>query len=126
MPLAQANEHRTMGLLQDQVTEWYGVAVTSAEKQAIGRVLSSWSEVKLRSSAFNDRYNDRPRPAPQQRQQARPQPVRRQAPQRSYSNCSQAHAACVAPIYRGRPGYSPKLDLLMKTLYLRPWRQPGA
>ncbi|WP_454164301.1 GmrSD restriction endonuclease domain-containing protein [Gordonia iterans] len=101
---------------QVAVKKKYGLAVTAAEKQAIERVLSNCSEVKLHSSAFNDRYNDQARPAPQQRQQprqqeqTRPQPVRPQAPQSSYSNCSQARAAGVTPIYRGQPGYSPKLD----------------
>lgn len=104
---------------QVAVKKKYGVAVTSAEKQAAGRVLSNCSSVKLHSSAFNERYNDQSRPteqAPQQRQQprqqeqTRPQPVRPQAPQRSYSNCSEARAAGVTPIYRGQPGYSAKLD----------------
>lgn len=104
---------------QVAVKKKYGVAVTSAEKQAVGRVLSSCSSVKLHSSVFNERYNDQGRPterAPQQRQQprqqeqTRPQPVRPQAPQRSYSSCSEARAAGVTPIYRGQPGYSAKLD----------------
>lgn len=105
---------------QVAVKKKYGLAVTAAERQAIGRVLSSCSAVKLHSSAFNDRYNDRARPVPQQprqqdqprqQEQTRPQPVRPQAPQRSYSNCSQVRAAGVTPIYRGQPGYSPKLEV---------------
>ncbi|GAA3963215.1 GmrSD restriction endonuclease domain-containing protein [Gordonia caeni] len=112
---------------QVAVKKKYGASVTSAEKQAVGRVLAGCSSVRLHDSAFSDRYNEqgrrteqspqqRQQPRPQERQQprqqeqTRPQPVRPQAPQRSYNNCSEARAAGVTPIYRGQPGYSPKLD----------------
>lgn len=100
---------------QVAVKKKYRVSVTAAEKRAIERVLSNCRSVKLHSSSFNERYIDRGRQherAPQQRQQPRQQvqPARPQAPQRSYGNCSEARAAGVAPIYRGQPGYSPKLD----------------
>lgn len=37
-------------------------------------------------------------------------PVQRAAPSASYANCTEARAAGVTPLYRGQPGYAPKLD----------------
>ena len=41
---------------------------------------------------------------------ASPRPVTTAAPSASYPNCDAARAAGVAPIHRGEPGYSSKLD----------------
>ena len=48
-----------------------------------------------------------PRPAPK----PAPQPVAQPAPKSaSYANCAAVKAAAAAPLYRGQPGYSSKLD----------------
>lgn len=39
-----------------------------------------------------------------------PAPAPAPAPSASYANCTEARAAGVTPLYRGQPGYAPKLD----------------
>jgi outer membrane biosynthesis protein TonB len=47
-----------------------------------------------------------PKPAPA----PAPAPAPKPAPAATYANCSAAKAAGAAPLYRGQPGYSSKLD----------------
>jgi hypothetical protein len=39
-----------------------------------------------------------------------PAPLETTAPAQGYANCTDAWNAGVAPLYRGEPGYAPKLD----------------
>ena len=51
-----------------------------------------------------------PAPAPAPAPSPAPAPAPAPAPSASYPNCAAARAAGAAPLYRGNPGYSTKLD----------------
>jgi Excalibur calcium-binding domain/Protein of unknown function (DUF1524) len=96
----------------------YGVWVTSAERDAMTRVLSAcptWALPEPGSAATvavlpGNRVQAAPapvQPAPS------PGPVPVQPPPGagvSYANCTAVRAAGAAPIHRGDPGYAPRLD----------------
>lgn len=95
----------------------FGVWVTTAERDAMTRVLGACPTMALPGSgsaptvAATPPSSPRPAPAPVQPAPARPAPVQ-QPPSGSvyYANCTAARAAGAAPIMRGEPGYASKLD----------------
>nr|WP_225536073.1 DUF1524 domain-containing protein [Tsukamurella tyrosinosolvens] len=88
---------------QVEVKHIYGLWVTQAEKDAIARILSS--DCAGTPSTTN---TDMPTPPPSQ---SSPRPIAQTPAQAAtYANCSQARAAGAAPLRRGDPGYSTKLD----------------
>ena len=74
----------------------YHLWVTAAEKQAMIRILSNCSAPEADSPETA--------PAPQAA------PSQTAPSSTTYANCTQARAAGAAPLYRGQPGYSAKLD----------------
>lgn len=99
---------------QVQVKAKYNLWVTQAEKDAIARVLSDCGGAPAPAPAA-------PAPAaaapPVQQPAPAPAPLVAPAPapapsgaSGSYANCAAARAAGAAPILRGEPGYSSKLD----------------
>jgi hypothetical protein len=81
---------------QISVKATYGLWVTRAEHDAMARVLGSCPDQAVESSAFTPKPAPAPAPAP--------------APDVYYANCAAVRAAGAAPLYRGQPGYAPKLD----------------
>lgn len=106
---------------QFEVKLKYGLWMTQAEKNAIARELASCNSsptlapVPAAAPAPNTAA-PAPAPAPPVREQAPapgPAPAPAPAPSGagvSYANCAAARAAGAAPIMRGEPGYSSKLD----------------
>ncbi len=87
----------------------YGLWVTSAERDAMTRVLRTCPSMRLPGPGSASTLAAVPRaaqPAPA------PAPAPVPAPPASvyYANCTAARAAGAAPIHRGDPGYAPKLD----------------
>ncbi|MFM1723583.1 excalibur calcium-binding domain-containing protein [Rhodococcus sp. PAM 2766] len=105
---------------QVEVKAAYGLWVTQAEKDAIGRVLGDCGAPSLGATSAPAPASTTPTPlAPPAtaavRQQApEPAPVVAPVAPRGdsvhYANCAAARAAGAAPIYAGQPGYSSKLD----------------
>ena len=86
----------------------YGVWVTTAERDAMTRVLATCPTMPLPGPGSASTVATLPRaatqPAPQQPAPAPP------AAGVYYANCTAARAAGAAPILRGQPGYASKLD----------------
>ena len=80
----------------------YHLWVTAAEKQAMIRILSNCSAPEADSP--------KPAPAPQTAPPEAVAPPQVAPSSTTYANCAQARAAGVAPLHRGQPGYSAKLD----------------
>ena len=97
---------------QFEVKLKYGLWMTQAEKDAIARELASCTGSP--APAPVPAATVAPAPAPPVREQApAPAPAPTPAPSGagvSYANCAAARAAGAAPIMRGEPGYSSKLD----------------
>lgn len=53
---------------------------------------------------------EEPEPEPVADEPAPPAPAHAPAPARPFTSCAQAREAGAAPLYRGDPGYSPRLD----------------
>ncbi|BCN46678.1 hypothetical protein RE9431_49350 (plasmid) [Prescottella equi] len=100
---------------QFEVKLKYGLWMTQAEKDAIARELASCTGSPAPApvpAAAPAPTTAAPAPAPPVREQA-PAPAPAPAPSGagvSYANCAAARAAGAAPIMRGEPGYSSKLD----------------
>ena len=84
---------------QIQVKAVYHLWVTAAEKQAMIRILSNCDAPDAAP------VTPAPRPIVPAPQQSQPGPS-----SVAYANCSQARAAGAAPLRRGQPGYSTRLD----------------
>jgi hypothetical protein len=89
---------------QVSVKATYGLWVTQAEHDAMTTVLSTCSDQKALTSVFAPAAAVAVAPAP-----VAPAPV---APDAAinYANCTAVRAAGKAPIHKGEPGYSSKLD----------------
>ena len=83
----------------------YGLWVTAAERNAMARVLSACPTMALPGPGSVAA-------APSSPLQPAPAPVQPAPPRAGvyYANCAAARAAGAAPIHRGDPGYSTKLD----------------
>ena len=96
----------------------YGLWMTQAEKNAISAVLGTCPGEPLpggtvaRGVVPTRASTPTPAPAPAPKAAPTPKPPPKPAPQPavSYANCSEARAAGAAPLHRGEPGYSSKLD----------------
>jgi len=94
----------------------YGLWVTSAERDAMVRVLTTCPTMGLPGPGSASNQAAVPRtassPAPQPAPVAVPAPVAPAPPAGAvyYANCTAVRAAGAAPIHRGDPGYAPKLD----------------
>jgi hypothetical protein len=90
----------------------YGLWMTQAEKNAIATVLAACPDEPLPGGVVaqiplpvaTPVAAPAPAPAPQ------PAPAPAPAPSVYYANCAAARAAGAAPVHRGDPGYSSKLD----------------
>ncbi|WP_019203649.1 DUF1524 domain-containing protein [Tsukamurella sp. 1534] len=92
---------------QVSVKRTYGLWVTQAEKDAMTRILSSCATPGTTAPSAPTAPTTRPAtPAPRQAVPTTTAPPRTS----TYANCAQARAAGAAPLYRGQPGYSAKLD----------------
>ncbi|MBH0053652.1 excalibur calcium-binding domain-containing protein [Salinibacterium sp. SWN139] len=98
---------------QVSVKATYGLWVTTAEHDAIERVLDSCPDQRALTSSFT------PAPAPEPEPVVAapvPAPVTAPAPAPApayahYANCTAVRAAGAAPLYAGQPGYeTPRLD----------------
>lgn len=130
---AQKSFRCTYVATQIAVKATYGLWVTTAERDAMARVLGACPDQTLPTSSFAapapapvvepepvvapEPVVVEPAPAPAEPAPApvveAPAPVVEApapAPDVYYANCSEARAAGVAPIYAGQPGYSRKLD----------------
>jgi Excalibur calcium-binding domain/Protein of unknown function (DUF1524) len=89
----------------------YGVWVTSAEKDAMTRVLQTCPTMPLPGPGSASTVATPPRGVTQPVPQPAPEPLPA-SPARGvyYENCAAARAAGAAPIHLGEPGYSSKLD----------------
>jgi len=88
----------------------FGVWVTSAERDAMTRVLRTCPSMRLPGPGSASTLATLPRPA-----QPAPQPAPAPAPAPPaggtyYANCTAVRAAGAAPILRGQPGYASRLD----------------
>ncbi len=87
-------------------TQTQTVTVTSSEAGTTDDQAQSFADVPVTTTA------PRARPTPR----AAETPERRVAPKETpgrsgpFKNCTEARAAAAAPLYRGEPGYAPKLD----------------
>ncbi|HZW43236.1 MAG TPA: excalibur calcium-binding domain-containing protein [Dermatophilaceae bacterium] len=93
----------------------YGLWVTSVERDALVRVLTTCPTMGLPGPGSASTQAAVPRaaqPAPQAAPAAVPAPVAPAPPAGAiyYANCTAVRAAGAAPIYRGDPGYASKLD----------------
>jgi hypothetical protein len=90
----------------------YGLWVTSAEHDAIARILATCPAERLPASGPPPRVTPKPtpRPTPKPSPKAAPAPAPQPKPAPYYANCSAVRAAGAAPIHFGDPGYSRKLD----------------
>lgn len=105
---------------QVSVKATYGLWVTQAEHDAMARILSDCPGERALTSPFAPaRAVPAVAPEPVASQAPAPAPVRTAAPAQPapaapggtyYANCAAARAAGAAPIRRGEPGYSSKLD----------------
>ena len=87
---------------QIQVKAVYHLWVTAAEKQAMIRILSNCAAPEGTSPST---------PAPTSPPATSGVPPAQNGPAGvTYANCSQARAAGAAPLHRGQPGYSARLD----------------
>jgi Excalibur calcium-binding domain/Protein of unknown function (DUF1524) len=86
----------------------YGLWVTSAERDAMTRVLTSCPSMPLPGPGSASTVAALPRTA----SAPAPQPAPAPAPPASvyYANCDAVRAAGAAPIHRGDPGYASRLD----------------
>ena len=89
----------------------YGVWVTSAERDAMTRVLATCPSMPLPGPGSAPTVAELPN-TPAQPAPAAPAPVNVAPPASGvyYANCTAARAAGAAPIMRGEPGYASKLD----------------
>lgn len=83
---------------QVEVKHHYGLWVTQPEKDAIARELAACAPISEAPTVP---------PAPPQPEKEVVAPAEIDT---YYPNCSEARAAGVAPIYKGQPGYRPKMD----------------
>lgn len=106
---------------QISVKATYGLWVSSAEKDAMKRILAECETQPAVTSQFTPAPvvpepepapEPEPEPAPQTFvEQAAPEPVPAPpAPSAYYKNCTAARAAGAAPVYAGDPGYGRHLD----------------
>jgi hypothetical protein len=90
--------------------------MTPAEKNAIATVLSSCPNEPLPDGVVAQIPEPAavpapaPAPAPVPAPAPAPKPAPAPAPSAYYANCAAARAAGAAPVHRGGPGYSSKLD----------------
>jgi len=90
----------------------YGLWVTSAERDAMNRVLATCPTMGLPAQGSAPTVAALPRAA-QPALQPAPAPAVAPAPPAGavyYANCTAVRAAGAAPIHRGEPGYASKLD----------------
>ena len=93
----------------------YGLWMTQAEKNAIATVLTSCPDEPLPGGVVAQLPQPVAAPAPAPKPAPKPAPAPAPAPVAvpagvSFANCDAARAAGAAPVYRGDPGYSSKLD----------------
>lgn len=110
--------------LQVSVKATYGLWVTTAERDAMARVLSACPDQDAVTSPFTPTrapvvvVEPTPAPAPAQTQAPAPAPAQTPAPAPApaptsvrYANCTAVRAAGASPLYAGQPGYeTPRLD----------------
>jgi hypothetical protein len=85
----------------------YGLWVTTAERDAMTRVLATCPTMVLPGPGFASTVTVPPSSSSQPAPAPAPMPP---AGTVYYANCTAARAAGAAPIHRGEPGYSTKLD----------------
>ncbi|NKR65355.1 DUF1524 domain-containing protein [Rhodococcus hoagii] len=98
---------------QVQVKAKYRLWVTQAEKDAITRVLGACDNSAPNAAAPTNSSEDSPAPlppAPAPAPPPAPAPAPAPSSSGSFGSCKEARAAGAAPLHRGEPGYSPKLD----------------
>lgn len=102
--LAEQAEASVQALENNQVTENIAPAQAAVELVVDPKVKSTLTDrIGRVQNAINVRAQQAAAVVPQPQPQPQPQ-------QGSYRNCSEARAAGVAPLHRGDPGYSPRLD----------------
>lgn len=108
--LAEQAEASVQALENNQITENIAPAQAAVELVVDPKVKSTLTDrIGRVQNAINVRAQQaaavvpQPQPQPQQGFLSQPQ-------QGSYRNCSEARAAGAAPLHRGDPGYSPRLD----------------
>jgi hypothetical protein len=97
---------------QEAVKIEYGLWMTPAEKDAIAAILRTCPALPLPGGVLARRPAAGSAPVPAPRPAPAPDPAPAPAPAAgvTYANCAAARAAGVAPLHRGQPGYSTKLD----------------
>lgn len=88
----------------------YDLWVTQPEHDRMAEVLRDCEgESSSDSGSGSDQSSTRApaESAPQPAQEPAPAPA---APGAAFANCSEARAAGAAPLYRGMPGYAPRMD----------------
>jgi Excalibur calcium-binding domain/Protein of unknown function (DUF1524) len=88
----------------------YGLWVTSAEKDAMTRVLATCPTMTLPGPGSAPTVAALPRTAASPAPQPAPAPAPPAGSTIYYANCDAVRAAGAAPIHRGDPGYASKLD----------------
>jgi hypothetical protein len=89
----------------------YQLWTTQAEHDAMARVLSNCPTLAAPTELGTATIHLAPQhAAPPTTQRPTPQPIPTSADNVYYPNCDAARAAGAAPIYRGQPGYSARLD----------------
>jgi len=103
---------------QISVKASYALWVTQAEHDAMARILGSCRDIPAPTNAQPPAPAPEPAPAPAPEPAPAPAPAQPVAPapripapsSAFYANCTAVRAAGAAPIRRGQPGYSSKLD----------------
>lgn len=110
--LAAQAEAAVQALENNQVTENIAPAQAAVELVVDPKVKSTLTDrIGRVQNAINVRAQQAAAVVPQPQPQPQPQQGFVSQPQQgSYRNCSEARAAGAAPLHRGDPGYSPRLD----------------
>ena len=110
--LAAQAEAAVQALENNQVTENIAPAQAAVELVVDPTVKSTLTDrIGRVQNAINVRAQQAAAVVPQPQPQPQPQQGFVSQPQQgSYRNCSEARAAGAAPLHRGDPGYSPRLD----------------
>ena len=110
--LAEQAEASVQALENNQVTENIAPAQAAVELVVDPKVKSTLTDrIGRVQNAINVRAQQAAAVVPQPQPQPQPQQGFVSQPQQgSYRNCSEARAAGAAPLHRGDPGYSPRLD----------------
>lgn len=110
--LAEQAEASVQALENNQITENIAPAQAAVELVVDPKVKSTLTDrIGRVQNAINVRAQQAAAVVPQPQPQPQPQQGFVSQPQQgSYRNCSEARAAGAAPLHRGDPGYSPRLD----------------